>query len=346
MERELKYQQIKSFLLEELSSGRWAVGDRFYTDVEMAARFGTTPVTVRKAFAALEASGHITRRRGSGTYVASLPARPQRVAIVQRCIVGLAFAPAPSPFNFVLMRSLYELTMAVEAAGYIAMPVFCDYKSLTEVGASGVIIAEPLAPRRIAALKALHLPLVAYGSLIAPDTPSVVADPADCARQLVKCLAQNGHKSLLLSGYAPSGLHIQRTVAPQLERLCADAGIAFRSVITDHGVGTHALLPKVLDEEHFDAVCLANVFCRKPLEDALQERELRIGRDISVISLGSSALVQPTTPPYSFLDWDMAHAARLSVKLLQEVIRDPQAPHPDVPCRYNPVIDRGSIRHA
>ena len=54
MERVLKYQEIESYMLQELSSGRFSVEDRFFSEADVARQFDVTILTARKAFAQLE----------------------------------------------------------------------------------------------------------------------------------------------------------------------------------------------------------------------------------------------------------------------------------------------------
>ena len=89
MARVLKYQQIEGFLREELSSGKFQPEERFYSENEIAARFGVTQLTARKAFVALENAGFLKRKRGLGTFVARPPRTPERLALFRRCIVGV-----------------------------------------------------------------------------------------------------------------------------------------------------------------------------------------------------------------------------------------------------------------
>ena len=65
------YQQIKSLLLKSLSAGEWQPGQVIPSEVELAARFGVSQGTVRKAIDELAAENVLVRRQGKGTFVAS-----------------------------------------------------------------------------------------------------------------------------------------------------------------------------------------------------------------------------------------------------------------------------------
>jgi GntR family transcriptional regulator len=65
------YQQIKALITQGLISGEWGPGEAIPSEVELAARFGVSQGTVRKAIDELAAENIVVRRQGKGTYVAT-----------------------------------------------------------------------------------------------------------------------------------------------------------------------------------------------------------------------------------------------------------------------------------
>jgi GntR family transcriptional regulator len=65
------YRQIKSLLLQALGAGEWAPGAMIPSEAELAARFGVSLGTVRKAIDELAAGNLLIRLQGKGTFVAS-----------------------------------------------------------------------------------------------------------------------------------------------------------------------------------------------------------------------------------------------------------------------------------
>jgi GntR family transcriptional regulator len=65
------YQQIKTLLVQGLETGEWKPGEAIPSEVELAARFGVSQGTVRKAIDELAAENLLVRRQGKGTYVAT-----------------------------------------------------------------------------------------------------------------------------------------------------------------------------------------------------------------------------------------------------------------------------------
>jgi GntR family transcriptional regulator len=65
------YQQIKTLIVQGLETGEWKPGEAIPSELELAARFGVSQGTVRKAIDELAAENHLVRRQGKGTFVAT-----------------------------------------------------------------------------------------------------------------------------------------------------------------------------------------------------------------------------------------------------------------------------------
>jgi GntR family transcriptional regulator len=65
------YLQIKELLTASLAALEWSPGETIPSELELAARFGVSQGTVRKAIDALAADNLVVRRQGKGTFVAT-----------------------------------------------------------------------------------------------------------------------------------------------------------------------------------------------------------------------------------------------------------------------------------
>lgn len=65
------YRQIKGLMIQALEAGEWQPGQLIPSEQELAARFGVSQGTVRKAVDELAAENLLMRRQGKGTFVAS-----------------------------------------------------------------------------------------------------------------------------------------------------------------------------------------------------------------------------------------------------------------------------------
>ncbi len=64
------FQRIKDYLLAEIEAGRWKEGDVIPSEQALVKQFGVSRMTVNRAVRELTAEQVLTRRQGSGTYVA------------------------------------------------------------------------------------------------------------------------------------------------------------------------------------------------------------------------------------------------------------------------------------
>ena len=65
------YQQIKALIMRGLQGGEWKPGEAIPSELDMAARFRVSQVTVRKAIDELAAEKLLVRRQGKGTFVST-----------------------------------------------------------------------------------------------------------------------------------------------------------------------------------------------------------------------------------------------------------------------------------
>jgi GntR family transcriptional regulator len=65
------YRQIRDRLVHCLQAGEWRPGEAIPSEIDLAARYGVSQGTVRKAIDALSAENLLVRRQGRGTFVAS-----------------------------------------------------------------------------------------------------------------------------------------------------------------------------------------------------------------------------------------------------------------------------------
>ena len=65
------YRQIRALITRSLEAGEWGPGDAIPSESELAARYGVSQGTVRKAIDEMAAENLLVRRQGKGTFVAT-----------------------------------------------------------------------------------------------------------------------------------------------------------------------------------------------------------------------------------------------------------------------------------
>ena len=66
------YRQIKDQVREQIIAGRLKEGEQLVSVRELASQLKVTPVTISKAYSAMEAEGLLERRRGIGLFIAKI----------------------------------------------------------------------------------------------------------------------------------------------------------------------------------------------------------------------------------------------------------------------------------
>ncbi len=335
MARILKYQEIEDFLWQELSSGRFGPGDRFYSENEMAARFSVTAVTARKAFAPLEKPGYLQRRRGSGTFVAQLPEQPRRLRLFRRQLIGIAIADGTVDNRLKQGRILFELHREIEHAGYLALLTGDDPAPLLEAGVEAVITFDPLPDSSKQAFKAAGVPVA--GVHPEPSTYPTLCPDFEQGAQLVAQLAKERNiRQVLITGHGSDAELVGNRFHAPLNRALSAAAIAGELVLSaDPGELDTAL------DRHPRLIVALNAWSLDPLRQRLRQRKLRPGDTVSLLVHGSNALAIPSQPSYSIFDYDPAEAARLLVDSLRRSLRGESGEMP--PPAYH-FTDRGSMK--
>ena len=65
------WQQIRALIVRDLEAGAWKPGEAIPSELDLAARFGVSQGTVRRAIDALADDNLVVRRQGKGTFVAT-----------------------------------------------------------------------------------------------------------------------------------------------------------------------------------------------------------------------------------------------------------------------------------
>ncbi|MDD7911788.1 MULTISPECIES: FCD domain-containing protein [Pseudovibrio] len=106
-EQKRRYQDVAQAIREDLSKGRYAVGDRLHPERQISEELGVSRSLVREAMIMLEIEGLVDVRKGSGTYVLRLPSDAPTTTPASEDI---------GPFELLQARQLMESNIAAFAA--------------------------------------------------------------------------------------------------------------------------------------------------------------------------------------------------------------------------------------
>lgn len=114
------YKRVAGVLIEELQSGKYAIGDKMPAERDLAAKMKVSRPVVREAMLALEVLGLIEVRLGAGTFVTRLPGESDEPEF------------DVSPFELLEARLVFEGEAAALAAVQITDEEIAKLEALVE----------------------------------------------------------------------------------------------------------------------------------------------------------------------------------------------------------------------
>ena len=205
---QLKYEQLKRMLLEQVTSGRLKPGDMLPPEVDLAQQMGVARNTVRQAMRELELQNLIRRVRGKGTIVCEpTGGSPTKQAAGQ--LFGLALPELRAGMYQSLQAGMAN-AMATESANMIVCDSGQDLYQQIDVmlqlvhrGVSGIAMVPitsahtPL--HHLSVLKQIKMPLVfCHRRIEGISAPLVGFSPFDMGHVAGQALAEHGHRRLAM----------------------------------------------------------------------------------------------------------------------------------------------------
>lgn len=298
-----KREKITETVKGWLAAGRYAPGDRFPSDQELARKFGVTHVTVRSALKALVQEGALERRIGWGTVVRDPATAPVAAADALAAAVGVAIPDSTHSFFNELLRAIEQAlhpTRRPLVLGHTwELPSREEtvVRSWREQGLCRLIVASS------GGCEAMYEELLASGTRLvfvdrlpgSLNVPSVVSRDEEGARLITQTLLQKSNQGVFHLAGPPSASTARARVAGFLAA-CDDAGIrnAKRNVVAagffveDGYRAMSALLDK--SKTPPQAVFAANDPVAVGALRALAERGLEVPGDVRVAGYGDTDL--------------------------------------------------------
>jgi DNA-binding transcriptional MocR family regulator len=202
-----------------LSDGRLAVGTRVPSERELAGALGIGRGTVAAAYEQLRETGHLARRRGSGTWTA-LPSGPSGTPVVP-------FAPSSGAGPSVIAPGVIDLAHAAPAAppevmgaaGQEALAALPDHL----VGPGYDLLGLPVLRSAIADR------LTAQGLPTAPDEVMVTCGSQHAHSLVVRALVRPGDRMLLEQPTYPNAIDLIRHASARPVPMALDRDAAGRT---------------------------------------------------------------------------------------------------------------------
>jgi GntR family transcriptional regulator of arabinose operon len=111
-----KYQKLRDYIIETINSGQVVVGDKIFSENELADKFDMSRNTVRQAIGELVNEGWLYRIQGKGTFVSGRPEiKPQKakaVGVITTYLSDYIFPSIIKGIDNVLTENGYSLVLS------------------------------------------------------------------------------------------------------------------------------------------------------------------------------------------------------------------------------------------
>ena len=112
-----KYAALIEWSKDKIHTGEFPVNSKFYSEMDLAVRFGISRQTVRHALEHLEQTGYIRRVRGSGTYVSytgrDTRSKTMNIGVISTYLDDYIFPSIIRGIERVLTRHGYSMQLAL-----------------------------------------------------------------------------------------------------------------------------------------------------------------------------------------------------------------------------------------
>ncbi len=318
-----KYRELEVHLRAAIAAGKWAPGDRLPSFAELREQFGMAPSTVSRALLQLEQDGLLTRRPGSGIYVA-MPRQKPLAGVIG--FQGFSFQESYLPYWIDLMRGIQN---AAHEAGFEVL-LLSDQVRTRWDSVDGVLLhAEYTMVDDLPVPAEVPRVCVMFPSL---DGPTVHADDFDGVKRATQFLLELGHRRIGYLGFEESVV-IQTRLAGYRAALM-DAGIVprpewVRPLRLQLGPGVSWLgqfnMEVWLRDGWAEAGCTAllvqNDVIAQGVLIALKNAGIRVPQDVSVVGYDGTEICGETEPTLTSVAVPLERIGAQSVAMLLRQIR-------------------------
>ncbi len=320
------YQVIINELLEELSFGKFAVGDPFYTEEMLISRFKVAKMTVREAMRRLVDNGFINRKRGMGSYVTSLPDKPCRIKVTKHCVLGILPGKRGFKGNIPLSRMLAAFHDEAFKKGYMLYLGSEKATPLIEAQVDGIIIFGELDRDNIQKIKKTNIPTITINRKYEKIFPTVTTDMRKAGYSSWNYLCNQGYQQVALVGVGNDAETVEHLLLPGIKQAMTDAGVDESNLYNLVGYNALENLEKLLTGSRIpDALLLMNWAAIYPALRLLDKHKIKMPDDIGVLVHGEKAVELNTPVPLSIISHDFNQAAMTVMDILLKLMRGEKA---------------------
>lgn len=321
-----------------LRSGELPVGARLPTIQQLAAKYSVSATTVGKAVALMEAEGWVTKRRGSGIYVAALPRHLDPIPYRSNYRIGCVIDSLSSSLAYRLFGGIERIArkrnciVEIRTTDYDINEERRQVQLMVENGVQGIILC-PTPYRKkgeeYLATEFRDFPIV-VSDLYQPsmERSHLIFDNLSAGREMTEFLLSQKRRNIAFLKYRDV---VHRSVDDRVAGYCRalqDAGIPFRpeNILTfnfdESGADQYAAMEKFLAlEVRPDALIVLDDLHVHDTIHFLEMNGVSVPEDVLVVgfdNIQESAWSHrfPTTNP------NFANLGERAVELLLQMLED------------------------
>lgn len=353
------YKWLADEIRQQIREQKLGPGSPLEPEIELAARYQVSRGTVRQTMATLVNEGLIDRQAGRGSFIRATPPRlsddpsptdhpwvglNQKVSRI-RALVDCSFQPAPS--HFILTESIDGLSRAVKQLNGACQLTFeyhhvehaqdpGAHEFMNQDGCEGMIIL-PTGQGCIDFINQMGNPAkptaVLYRRITNPHVHRFSIDNSHGAYQGTDYLLRMGHHriGLLILTWPdswPSTLErMEGYRRAMCEVGCEDANLVTSAFSSKSPGEVRAACKRLFEQDNPPTALLVNNRANlKPALQALDELNLRVPEDVSVLAFDESQLAQQHDPQISVIHMPLADHAANALEHLHHAIVTQQPP--------------------
>lgn len=338
-----KYQQIRSFLLEQLSVGRFEKGNKFYSEMKIAEMLKVSHLTARKALSGLEEEGYLAREAGAGTFVIRIPEKPCRPRIVETCNIGVLSGEAAIESTAV-GKVLSGIHKAASDRGYMIYLAHKAVDTMLKAQVEGIIAFGIFSNKDVEKLKKSGIPTVMMGPYEGKGINFLMADYFSTGYDVMKYFTELNHENISVIGSSPDSQIIYSSILQGMQKAFDDFGKDRKKISSFPYEKDFSTLSKLLSSAKSPtALFLLDWNSVMPVFQLLNKKGLKIPEDISVMAYGDTALSMNTVPNLTAVRVFSEEGGEMAVELLCDVIKNPSL-EPRGILRKTKIVEKDSCR--
>lgn len=297
-----KYKRLANSLEKWIKNSELPLGAKLPSDRQLAEHLNTTTVTINKSFKLLSKKGMLERKVGSGTYVtdsSSRTPRHLRIGIICHEIITSDPAyvnPVMSEFYKYWENTGYQI-VSLNGTPEQYEKLIHDY----ELSGAMIFVPREEFSAKIKQLCDIGVPLVTIGGFANPELPEIAfgTDHIQAAALAVAHLQKLGHRRIgIIASDSKRSSNVLRIRGYESEMWNAGLPVKpeWRIVINDDSDGDELRI-EMRQNDCPTAFIIATLSSVIPTYNVMNELNLNIGKDISLLGLDNTDFLEQLAPP-------------------------------------------------